>query len=277
MRVAILLIGFIVCSFNHIYSQGLMVTYEETNTVSLPLPQIDDPRIRNNPQVLAVIENNRRNMNRSTSGTSQLMISNGTSTYKRVESKQPDSNRVESGEGAARGVTTFQLLNVSPHTIYKNHHDMLMISQANFDKEEYLIEESLSEFKWKIGRKREMVSGYQCIEATAKAANGAKITAWYTPDIPVNDGPSVYCGLPGLILYLDVSSDNGKRIFSCTSIEQISDLPVIDAPDRGEKISREQYNKIVTERASSRGNINNNRSEERGNNSTRRSGTTIIR
>ena len=34
------------------------------------------------------------------------------------------------------------------------------------------------------------------------------ITAWYTLDIPVNNGPSRYHGLPGLILEVNDGSDN---------------------------------------------------------------------
>ena len=41
-----------------------------------------------------------------------------------------------------------------------------------------------------------------------------EIIAWYTPDIPVSNGPSTYQGLPGLIL--EVTED--KTIILCTSV-----------------------------------------------------------
>ena len=268
-----LIVSLIFCSFNYIHSQGLIITYEETNTFELPSPQIDDPRIRDNPQILAAIENNRRNMNSSTSKTSQLMIDNGVSIYKIQDSKQSDNRTIRSEDGNATITSGFQSVNVAPHIIYKNLHDKLMLSQISFDKNEYLIEEPINELKWKIGRKKEMISGYQCIEATAKTSNGTKITAWYTPDIPVNDGPYTYCGLPGLILYLDVTTGNSTRVFSCTSIEQTNDSLAIDAPDKGEKISRERYNEMVAEKVEIlKKNSINNRPDEHRNNSTRRSG-----
>ena len=39
-----------------------------------------------------------------------------------------------------------------------------------------------------------------------------KVTAWYTPDIPVNVGPLNYWGLPGLILEIQEE----KRIILCS-------------------------------------------------------------
>jgi GLPGLI family protein len=40
------------------------------------------------------------------------------------------------------------------------------------------------------------------------------ITAWYTPEIPVNQGPENYWGLPGLILEINDS----KTVILCSKI-----------------------------------------------------------
>jgi GLPGLI family protein len=40
------------------------------------------------------------------------------------------------------------------------------------------------------------------------------ITAWYTPEIPVNQGPENYWGLPGLILEIN----DGKTVILCSKI-----------------------------------------------------------
>ena len=270
MKNIVLLISFMFCSFYHTYSQGLIITYEETVTLpTMNFSQIDNPQIR------TAVENSMRDRNRNQSKTTQLLINNGTSIYKVGASEHQGRETLEGKEGntSMSGSIAMQSNATTPHTIYKNHLDRLMLAQASVSGKEYLIEEPFTEIKWKIGRKKKTISGYECIEATTKTANGAPVTAWYTPDIPVSDGPSSYWGLPGLILYLDVN--DGFRVISCTSIEQVNDLATLDAPNTGEKISRNQYDKMMAELMQR---TQDNARIERGENSIRSSGTmTIIR
>ena len=270
MRTITLVISLIFSLHYCAYSQGLRVIYEETITVQLPsnFNQIDNPQIR------AAIENSTKNMSRDRSRTAQLLVNNGASVYKTEEQEQQSKETLadKNGNTSVSGTINVQLNSVSPHTIYKNHLDKVVLTQSIVDGKEYLIDEPLIEFKWKIGRKKKEISDFQCIEATTKTANGVLVIAWYTPDIPVSDGPSSYWGLPGLILYLDVN--DGMRVFSCKSVEQVNDLPSIDAPDKGEKISKVQYDKIVAEKVRR---MQENNRVERGENSIRSSGTTVIR
>ena len=68
------------------------------------------------------------------------------------------------------------------------------------------------------------------------------VTAWYTPQIPVSQGPGEYWGLPGLIL--EVSS--GTTTVLCKEITMNPDEKVtIKMPKKGKKVTREEYNKIV--------------------------------
>jgi GLPGLI family protein len=50
------------------------------------------------------------------------------------------------------------------------------------------------------------------------------ITAWYTPEIPVNQGPENYWGLPGLILEIN----DGKTVILCSKI-------VLNPKEKGNK------------------------------------------
>jgi GLPGLI family protein len=54
------------------------------------------------------------------------------------------------------------------------------------------------------------------------------ITAWYTPEIPVNQGPENYWGLPGLILEINDS----KTVILCSKIVLNQRKNVIKAPVR---------------------------------------------
>ncbi|WP_255573033.1 GLPGLI family protein [Hanstruepera marina] len=71
------------------------------------------------------------------------------------------------------------------------------------------------------------------------------VTAWYTPQIPVNNGPGEYWGLPGLIL--EVSA--GRTTMLCSKIvlnpEEKDD---IKKPSKGKEVTRAEYNQIVKDK-----------------------------
>ncbi|WP_323788422.1 GLPGLI family protein [Psychroserpens sp.] len=68
------------------------------------------------------------------------------------------------------------------------------------------------------------------------------VTAWYTPQIPVSNGPGEYHGLPGLIL--EVQAD--RTVMLCTKIVMNpQEKEAISRPDKGEIVTREAYNAIM--------------------------------
>jgi GLPGLI family protein len=72
-----------------------------------------------------------------------------------------------------------------------------------------------------------------------------QITAWYTPDIPINQGPENYWGLPGLILEVT----DGKTVILCSKIVMnTKDKKEIKAPKKGKEVTQAEYDKIVTEK-----------------------------
>lgn len=67
------------------------------------------------------------------------------------------------------------------------------------------------------------------------------ITAWFTPDIPISQGPGPYWGLPGLILEVN----DGRTAILCTQIVlNTADTKPIEAPGRGKVVSQQEYNEI---------------------------------
>ena len=81
-------------------------------------------------------------------------------------------------------------------------------------------DEPFSEIDWQIiedGAKT--ILGYECLMATTDY-HGRKWTAWFTPEIPLQDGPWKLCGLPGLIL--EAAEEKGHHCFTADGIEQSS-------------------------------------------------------
>lgn len=78
-------------------------------------------------------------------------------------------------------------------------------------------DEPFSEIDWVIDEdSTKTILDYQCIMATTDY-HGRRWTVWFTPEIPVQDGPWKFCGLPGLVL--DASEPSGQHYFSVTGIE----------------------------------------------------------
>ncbi len=82
--------------------------------------------------------------------------------------------------------------------------------------------EPFSELTWEVGDSIKTVLGYECVKATADY-HGRRWTAWFAPEIPVQDGPWKLRGLPGLIL--EVTEAKGHHSFVADGIEE-SNMPI---------------------------------------------------
>ena len=164
-------------------------------------------------------------------------------------------------------------------TFYKNVKEKSYAVDKDFMGKEFLVKDSLPNLKWKMEGETRVIGGYNCFKATAivpvnqtdfrnfapkkeddktaKPADEAKktnlldnleipkeatITAWYTPEIPVNQGPENYWGLPGLILEVN----DGKTIILCSKVVMNpKEKAVIKAPSKGKVITQKEFDETV--------------------------------
>ena len=71
------------------------------------------------------------------------------------------------------------------------------------------------------------------------------VIAWYTPQIPISQGPGEFWGLPGLIL--EVNADLTTILCSKITLNP-QDKIKIKAPEKGRIISRDDYNSTVKQK-----------------------------
>ena len=84
-----------------------------------------------------------------------------------------------------------------------------------------------------------------------------EIVAWYTPMIPISQGPSDYWGLPGLIL--EVSAGNTTML--CSKIVMNPEEKInIEAPEKGKEITKSEYQATISEKMQE---MRNNRGRRR--------------
>lgn len=96
--------------------------------------------------------------------------------------------------------------------------------------------EPFDELKWNVVEdSTKTVLGYECVMATA-GYHGRTWTAWFSPEIPVQDGPWKLRGLPGLILEAAASPE---IYFRATEVGQTdSTVPTMYQTDTYDKIDR---------------------------------------
>lgn len=75
-----------------------------------------------------------------------------------------------------------------------------------------------------------------------KAICNDTVTAWFTVDIPIPDGPQTFGGLPGLIMKLDDKSEQ----YECIAIEKTSEN-VPDRPKRGKRMTMAEFKAFLHE------------------------------
>lgn len=97
-------------------------------------------------------------------------------------------------------------------------------------------EEPFTELNWSVSDSTKTILGYECIMAETDY-HGRHWTAWFSPEIPLPDGPWKLCGLPGLIL--EATDSTGQHSFTATGIENTNLVMYpIYLPNRYDKMKR---------------------------------------
>ncbi|MBR1434198.1 MAG: GLPGLI family protein [Bacteroidales bacterium] len=111
----------------------------------------------------------------------------------------------------------------------------------------YLVKEDYVPEKWTVLDETAEIGGYHC----KKAVRGfdGEFTAWFTEEIPVQAGPMGYGSLPGLIVKLEMES----MTFTLSSVKSSEKLS-LKAPSGGKKVSRDELDEIIVEKARSMSN-----------------------
>jgi GLPGLI family protein len=195
------------------------------------------------------------------------------------------------GQGGMRMMSSFM---GGGGTHYKNVKDKIYKVDKEFMGKEFLVKDSLTNYNWQMTGETRIIGGYNCFKATAvvpasktdfrnfrpkrnddkkeeKTKEEAKktnlldeidlpkeitITAWYTPEIPVSQGPEGYWGLPGLILEVN----DGKTTILCSKVVlNPKDKADIKAPTTGKEVSQKEYDETVIKKMEEMSEMNGGR------------------
>lgn len=204
-------------------SQSMVVTYTESRKADRKLPDNPDPVLQE------AIKN-------AQFKTKELTYSGGTSIYK---------EKAKEVEESPEHVVIFRIGDDEGSNVYKDLKHQRMIKESPFLGHTFLIKEPLTPISWKLGTEQKTIGSYNCRKASA-TIDTIPVVAWYCPDLPVNDGPDMYWGLPGLIL--ELNAGNGKTVFTATHVKIMNDAVLVEVPQKGKEVSQQEFNIIRKEK-----------------------------
>lgn len=147
---------------------------------------------------------------------------------------------------------------------YKNTAENLFLQETEVFSKPFLVQDQLENRDWELTDETKKIGEYTVYKAIytdiresrtlslSSMSDGenseesaepqvsmdtTQITAWYTPQIPVSQGPDDYWGLPGLIMELS----DGRMSYACTKVILNPEKGVkIKKPRKGKKVTREE-------------------------------------
>lgn len=208
-------------------------------------------------------------------------------TFNKEESVFKEDEKID----AVSGATDSWGKNFSPGEQYKNIKTKSLFQEQEFYGKQFLIKDKLLAINWKMGTETKQIGQYMCFKATASIPSAdlawydfswdslrnneqksdsinepeskpeikmTEVTAWYTPQIPLSQGPLEYWGLPGLILEVNV----GKTTMLCSKIILNPEQKTkIEAPEKGKIVSKTEYQEIISGKMQE---MRDNRGRQRG-------------
>ncbi len=198
-------------------------------------------------------------------------------TFNKTESIYKEEEVLEA-PGQGGGMRFGMMSSFTNGNQYKNVKEQVLLQDQEFFGKQFLIKDDLPQLKWVMGSETKQIGKYMCFKATTtmvstdfdfsrfrrppnrnnenppdssknkevkrkdETPKEIEVVAWYTMQIPVNQGPGEYWGLPGLILEVN----SGRTTILCSKIIlNPEEKTTIKVPSKGKEVTKEEYNKIV--------------------------------
>lgn len=165
---------------------------------------------------------------------------------------------------------------------YKNIQEQRYSNSTETFGKLFLVQDSLKKLDWKLSGETKKIGNYTCYKATAvrkadpnrmrfgppprreqndaqvakdstktkttslfdqmEAPKDIEVTAWYTMEIPISQGPAHYWGLPGLILEIQ---DDRTTLLCSKIVLNPEEAEEIEEPTKGKKLAQAEFDDII--------------------------------
>ena len=233
-----------------VFSQNIqgIATYKSQRKMDIQLDSTMNDGMKE--QIMAMLK-------KQSERTYYLEFTNDESQYKQ-EVKLDDDSVIEGG-----GMKLVIAGNGGGNDVlYKNLKENQYADQVEIFGKEFLIKDALENRDWVMEKETKNIGEYTCFKATytttrtvmvAESSSDGEnkevtseeevtVMAWYTPQIPVKNGPANYGGLPGLILEVN----DGSETILCSKIVLNPEKGLaIKEPTKGKVVTATEYEEIM--------------------------------
>lgn len=184
-----------------------------------------------------------------------------------TESVWKEAESLDGGPAtASAGGMVIQMSTTGGGLTYKNTSEELFMQESDVFGKPFLVKDKLEPMEWELTQETKKIGNYTAYKAiytdiregmtmsfnSENDENEMKTTmdttrleAWYTPEIPVSQGPTTYWGLPGLIMEIN----DGRMSYVCTKVVlNPEDGVKIKKPSKGKEVTREELRTITDEK-----------------------------
>lgn len=192
--------------------------------------------------------------------------------FNKNESVYYEEQKLDAPSAPSAGITmSFSSSSAGGGKTYKNVKDKQQIAEEDFFGKEFLVTDSLKTWKWELQSETKKIGNYVCYKAihldkvTAEDLKQYEdlkkqqeiskttffvleepkdriTTVWYTPEIPVSQGPGEFWGLPGLIL--EANFDDTTILCSKVVLNP-KNKTEIKKPKTGKKVTKKEYESLI--------------------------------
>ena len=218
--------------------------------------KLDSTTMATNPGIQEQLEAQMRKIFQK---TFTLDFTKSESMYKEVQ--ELDAPKVPSSNGV---MVMISGSNGSTDVLYKNLSEKRVANKKELMGKVFLIKDNLVNYNWKLTGETKNIGNYTCYKAEfeieeediqidmnngevkeKKVTKKRILVAWYTPDVPISNGPGKYGGLPGLILEIN---DGNQTIVCSELVLNPKEAKEIKEPTKGKIVTRERFSEISLEK-----------------------------
>lgn len=172
-----------------------------------------------------------------------ILVSNNENSYFQLEDTLRKESDTPLDNMLSRMAKRFPSFNKK---VYTNHNENSIVFVRNLVNKDFLVKRDCYNFNWAIKDESKNILGF-----VAKKAEGnyydpvtdeeLKVEAWFIPSIPLQSGPDIFNGLPGLIAEVNLKG-------AVVSVKKIkpNTISKIEEIDASKAMTQQEYENLIS-------------------------------